>query len=200
MRASSSTAVWPAPDVAARATGPDRLVAGAVSGSQEAWRELHRELRPVASAFLRKMGVSEPDLDDALQNVFVQMVRYLAGFRGEAAIKTWLYRWCVSEATELGRRTRLRAALGKLLRAERPSVAAVTQELSGVVARQRVEAALATLKEHERSVFVLYEMEGLSGEQIAEIVGCPVATVWRRLHYARAAFKEGLGVEQEARP
>jgi len=199
MRASSSKAVWPAPDGAARATGADRFVASAVSGSDEAWRALHRELRPVASAFLRKMGVPEIDLDDALQNVFVQMVRYLPGFRGDAAIKTWLYRLCLSEAKELGRRARLRAGLRKLLRAERPHGGVVTQDMSDDVARRRVEGALAMLKEHERSVFVLYEMEDLSGEQIADIVGCPIATVWRRLHYARATFREALGAGQEAR-
>jgi RNA polymerase sigma-70 factor (ECF subfamily) len=192
MRATSSKAAWATPEPAVRTTSADRLVASAVGGSDVAWRELHRQLRPVAAAFLRKMGVPEVDLDDALQNVFVQMVRYLPGFRGEAAIKTWLYRVCLSEAKELGRRAKLRATLHKLLWNERAAVAAVTQELSEVVARRRVEAALAGLKEHERSVFVLYEMEGLSGEQIAEIVGCPVATVWRRLHYARAAFKDGL--------
>ena len=42
------------------------------------------------------------------------------------------------------------------------------------------------------TVFVLFEMEGVSGEQIARIVDCPVATVWRRLHYARQAFREAL--------
>jgi RNA polymerase sigma-70 factor (ECF subfamily) len=197
VHASSSDAIWPTPERRARPTSSDRLVASAVEGSPDAWRELDRELRPAASAFLRKMGVPESDLDDALQNVFVQMLRYLPGFRGDAALKTWLYRLCLSEAKELGRRARLRTALRRLLRAARPQVASVTQEISDVAARRRVEAALAALKEHERSVFVLYEMEGLPGEQIAEIVGCPVATVWRRLHYARAAFREHVGATEE---
>jgi RNA polymerase sigma-70 factor (ECF subfamily) len=177
-----------APRPSARPPSP-ALVAGCLAGSDAAWRDLHREYRPVAAAFLRKMGVREPDLEDALQNVFVQMVRYLPGFRGEAAFKTWLYRLCLTEAKETRRRTRLVTAVRALLKLERPDAAAAGPELGEETARRRVEAALQTLKPHERSVFVLYEMEGLSGEQIAEIEGCPVATVWRRLHYARAAFR-----------
>jgi RNA polymerase sigma-70 factor (ECF subfamily) len=135
------------------------------------------------------MGVREPDLEDACQNVFVQMVRYLPGFRGEASIKTWLYRLCLTEATELRRRSRLWKALKNVLLSERPTVAEEGQTLCEAAARRRVDAALEKMKPHERSVFVLYEMEGLKGDQIAEILGCPVATVWRRLHYGRAAFR-----------
>jgi RNA polymerase sigma-70 factor (ECF subfamily) len=138
------------------------------------------------------MGVRDAELDDACQNVFVQMVRYLPSFRGDSSFRTWLYRVCLSEARELRRRSRLRELMGELLRSERADEATVTLELSETAARRRVQAALARLKPHERSVFILYEMEGLKGEEIAEIVDCPVATVWRRLHYARAAFRELL--------
>ena len=61
------------------------------------------------------------------------------------------------------------------------------------MARRRIDAALAALKAGERQVFVLFEMQGLGGDEIAEIAGCPVATVWRRLHYARQTFRAALG-------
>jgi RNA polymerase sigma-70 factor (ECF subfamily) len=195
---SNQTADWKPVD---RPADP-ALVAGCLAGSDAAWRDLHGAYRPVAAAFLRKMGVSEPDLDDALQNVFVQLVRYLPGFRGEAAFKTWLYRLCLTEAKEMRRRTRLLTALRGWLKLERPEAVTVGLELGEETARQRVEAALQALKPHERSAFVLYEMEGLSGEEIAAIEGCPVATVWRRLHYARAAFRASVeaGPERSTRP
>jgi len=175
----------------AESPGPELLQA-CVRGSPGAWRELYRRYYPVAGSFLRKMGVRDAELDDACQNVFVQMVRYLPSFRGDSSFRTWLYRVCLSEARELRRRSRLRELMGELLRSERADEATVTLELSETAARRRVQAALARLKPHERSVFILYEMEGLKGEEIAEIVDCPVATVWRRLHYARAAFRELL--------
>jgi RNA polymerase sigma-70 factor (ECF subfamily) len=169
------------------------LVAECVTGSPQAWSQLWRVYYPIAGAFLRKMGVREPDLEDTCQNVFVQMVRYLAEFRGESDLKTWLYRICLSEARELRRKGRLRRVLMGILASQPQRTAGL--ELSEGLARRRVQEALDRLKPHDRAVFVLYEMEGLNGEQIAAIEGCPVATVWRRLHYARAAFKQHLTEE-----
>jgi RNA polymerase sigma factor (sigma-70 family) len=59
-------------------------------------------------------------------------------------------------------------------------------------AERRIAAALARLSEKERSAFVLYEMEGLPGKQVAEILRCKEATLWRRLHYARQIFRDAL--------
>jgi RNA polymerase sigma-70 factor (ECF subfamily) len=173
------------------------LVAACVAGSHEAWRALHRTYAPVAAAFLRKMGVAEAELDDALQSAFLQVFRYLPTFRGQASFTTWLYRVCLSEARELRRRTRLADVARAVLRAAWPSGEASTGlELCERSAHDRVQEALAQLKAHDRAVFVLYEMEGLDGQQIAAILECPVATVWRRLHYGRAAFKRALGVDE----
>ena len=72
-----------------------------------------------------------------------------------------------------------------------------SQSFSEDAARRRIEQALSALSENERSVFVLYEMEGVAGKEIAEIVKCPEATVWRRLHYARRTFRQALGVEAD---
>ena len=72
------------------------LVHRCVSGEPDAWRALHTHYRPIAGAFLRKLGVEGEELEDACQEVFLQMFRYLPRFRGEAQIKTWLYRLCVT--------------------------------------------------------------------------------------------------------
>jgi RNA polymerase sigma factor (sigma-70 family) len=65
-------------------------------------------------------------------------------------------------------------------------------------AQRRIEHALSQLSEKERSVFVLYEMEGVAGKEVASIVGCNEATLWRRLHYARQTFRQALqGTEVE---
>ena len=67
-----------------------------------------------------------------------------------------------------------------------------TPSFSEGAAQRRIEAALSQLSAKERSVFVLYEMEGVAGKQIANIVGCPEATLWRRLHEARQVFRRAL--------
>jgi RNA polymerase sigma-70 factor (ECF subfamily) len=170
------------------------LVRRCVSGEREAWRMLHGKYRPVATAFLRKLGVQGEELDDACQEVFLQMFRYLPRFRGEAQIKTWLYRLCITEASNARRRHRLAQTAASALRHELgDEPAATAPAMTDDMARRRIDAALASLKSGERQVFVLFEMHGLDGEAVAELTGCPVATVWRRLHYARQTFRAAIG-------
>jgi RNA polymerase sigma-70 factor, ECF subfamily len=175
-----------------------KLIEDCAEGDALAWRKLHRKYFPVAAAFLRKLGVRERDLEDATQDVFLQMYKYLPRFRRQAELSTWLYRLCITQARHTRRRTRVTEALLSIL-SLMPSAALLSeQSFSEDLARKRIAQALATLPEGERAVFVLYEMEGLPGKQIAEIVKCPEATVWRRLHYARRTFREALGVDPEA--
>ena len=68
------------------------------------------------------------------------------------------------------------------------------------LAQRRLDAALAKLPEAERVVFVLYEMQNLSGPEIGAIVGAKPATVWRRLHYARRSLQVELGLREEDAP
>jgi len=195
-RSDSKYRMLPAPVSEPALAGPPEvvLVDRCVAGDEQAWRELYRAHYAAAAAFLRKLGVRERDLDDAAQDVFAQLFRSLPQFRGEAQLRTWLYRLCATQA----RRNRRFRAISDTLGAWFGDGAATAtgQELPADLARQRVAAALERLTEGERLVFVLYELEGLSGDEVASIARCPVATVWRRLHYARARFRGAI--EEEA--
>jgi RNA polymerase sigma-70 factor, ECF subfamily len=173
-----------------------RLLDDCAEGDDAAWRRLHRRYYPVAGAFLRKLGVGERDLEDALQDVFLQVHKYLPRFRRQSELTTWLYRLCITQARRVRRRVRVTEALLRMLSILPGDALVSSTGVSEEDARWRIEAALSKLSERERSVFVLYEMEGLSGKRIAEIVGCPEATVFRRLHYARQSFREALGAEK----
>ncbi|HEX6275043.1 MAG TPA: sigma-70 family RNA polymerase sigma factor [Polyangiaceae bacterium] len=174
-----------------------KLIEDCAEGDALAWRKLHRKYYPVAAAFLRKLGVRERDLEDATQDVFLQMHKYLPRFRRQAELSTWLYRLCITQARHTRRRTRVTEALLSLLSIMPNGSMLSEPAFSEDLAKERIAQALAALPEGERSVFVLYEMEGLPGKQIAEIVKCPEATVWRRLHYARRTFREALGIDPE---
>jgi len=177
---------------------PDHdLIAACVGGDGEAARELHVRYHAVASAFLRKLGTSPGELEDACQEVFLRFFRYLSSFRGEAELKTWLYRLCITEARRARRRRRIGRVLEVFLIQRRsddseqvPAAARTDATLAHVCG-----AALDRMGEGLRLCFVLYEMEGLSGKQIAEITGCPEATVWRRLHDARRLFRAALDAD-----
>jgi RNA polymerase sigma-70 factor (ECF subfamily) len=173
----------------------DSLVQNCVDGDTIAWRALHRRYYPVAVAFLRKLGANEADIEDACQDVFVELFRYLPKFLGQADLKTWLYRLCVTQARRTRTRSKILRVVRERLRGETPSeptVPASTMTESTMLAN--VRCALDRMNEGDRLVFILYEFEGLSGKNIAEIAECPEATVWRRLHYARRIFRDSLGL------
>jgi RNA polymerase sigma-70 factor (ECF subfamily) len=137
------------------------------------------------------MGVEREALDDICQDVFLQAFRYLPNFRGECSFQTWLYRICSSEARRTRHRQSIARALSSWLRPA-DEIPQTALEMSTNHALDLVHRVLKELKESERLVFVLYELEGLPGRQIAEIVDCPEATVWRRLHYARKSFRKHI--------
>jgi RNA polymerase sigma-70 factor, ECF subfamily len=126
----------------------------------------------------------------------VRMFRFLPSFRGDADLKTWLYRLCATEAARLRRRSRSATDSCGLLGSAPIDLANDGPGLSAGAAAEKCRVALRRMTDAERLVFVLCELQGLSGRQIAETIGCPVATVWRRLHYARRRFRDSvLGVE-----
>jgi RNA polymerase sigma-70 factor (ECF subfamily) len=172
------------------------LIARCILGEAQAWRDLHRDYYPVASRFLRRMGISAGEMDDACQEVFVQVFRCLARFEQRADFRTWLYKLCLSQASRIRRRRRVHAALDWLF-GRNPALraAAVEPEWSASMTAQRVKQALDQMKPTHKEVFVLFEFEGIEGDKIARLLHCPAATVRRRLHYARQEFETLLRAE-----
>ena len=135
---------------------------------------------------LRHLGVPEPELDDLCQDVFLVVHRQLPSFEHRSKLSTWLYGICVRTASDYRRRARVRY--------ERPSAdpAASLVAASGLEPDARIGAKhellrlLAALDEDKRTVLVLYEIEGLAMNEVAEIIGCPLQTAYSRLHAARA--------------
>ncbi len=177
-------------------TADPALLDRCVAGEASAWRALHDAYAPVVRSFLRRLGAAGPELDDAVQEVFVQLFRSLPRFERRAELKTWLYRICLTQAGRARRRRWVRGGLERLglVGAPEPRTGL---EWSEAEMHDRIGRAVGGLKPIHRGVFVMYELEGLSGEEIAQVVGCPTATVWRRLHDARIAFerlvREGAG-------
>ena len=165
---------------------PD-LLDRCLAGDRRAWRELHGVYRPHALAFLRRLGVGPRDAEDACQELFLQVFRYLPGFERRADFRTWLYKLCISQAARARRRALVRAPLewlrGKL------GEPATSPELSVARSVELVDAALATLSARQREVFVLYELEELPTAEIARLLGAPAASVRRQLQEARARFE-----------
>src|SRR5690349_21257480 len=165
------------------------LLDGCVAGSAAAWRGLHQRYHRTALSVLRRLGVPAAHLEDACQEVFIDVFNYLPRFRREADFRTWLYRICMSRARTARRRAKLSTLLSSLM----PFAGSGgTEHIEEGQASRQLARALERLSDAERQVFVLFELEGLSGKEIAEIIERPEATVFRRLHDARGHFKAAL--------
>lgn len=163
------------------------LIDRCVAGDRHAWVELHRVFRPQALAFLRRLGVRPREAEDACQEIFLQVFRYLDRFERRAGFRTWLYKLCLSQAARLRRRAALLGPLTWLRRRLREPAA--QPEWSETRAHELVDGALQALTVRQREVFVLFELEGLPTAEIARLLASPGASVRRQLHEARARFE-----------
>ena len=158
------------------------------------WRSIYEKNWPWVYRLVRRLGGQDVDAEDVTQDVFVAVYRKLPEFEGRSKLETWIYRICCNIVSEhrrrAWRRRRLSAALhvSNLWRPHRPAE-------RQVMARRELEIArdlLSRLDERKRQVFVLRELEELSGAEVAEILDIPEATVRTRLFHARKEFLELL--------
>jgi RNA polymerase sigma-70 factor (ECF subfamily) len=149
----------------------------------------------VYSVVCRMVGYQ--DAEEVVQEVFIKIFKGIGRFRGDSAIGTWIYRLSVNASlTFLGRRTRqqerMRAAgaMGEV--ADAPPVS------GGALDRIQLERCMAELPPGYRAVLILHDVEGLSHEEIAEIMGWHRGTSKSQLHKARARMRRLLTGTQEA--
>jgi RNA polymerase sigma-70 factor (ECF subfamily) len=148
---------------------------------------LFRAHAPFVAGFLAKMGVPEAERDDLVQDVFMTAHRRGGWTPGAAKATTWLAEIAIRLVANRRRKVQRRTdALERLpSRAAAPEPAEVLEQRRAV---ERVDRALETLDVKKRGVFVLFELEGESCEDIAAALGVPVGTVYSRLHAARRDF------------
>jgi RNA polymerase sigma-70 factor (ECF subfamily) len=127
------------------------------------------------------------DIEDVVQEVFLQVHRSMGDFRGQAKFSTWLHRVTVNVVLMVRRAARSRPVLsGDLLTEREPSEGLWPDE--DAARRARVAAfqrLVDRLPEKKRTVFILHEIEGQSPAEIAQLVDAPVLTVRTRLFDAR---------------
>lgn len=174
--------------------GDEELVARFQTGNAAAFSELFRRHQPaVARVVARMLGVSQRgraatiELEDLVQDVFVQVYRSLESFRGQARLSTWVYRIAVNVVLMHRRSARARPTFARPEDCP-PACSPGLDPEDELVQRKNVEALyrhLGQLSEKKRTVYILHEIEGLSPSEIAKIVEAPILTVRTRLFYAR---------------
>ncbi len=170
------------------------LLAACRDGDREAMRELYVEnQRRVFSVVMNYFGGNREIAEDVTQKVFVKLLTKM-DFRGESEFTTWLYRMTVNACTDEARKMRRFVDLTGLFGLAGPRAVAVQElmaerdEISSLVAKE-----VGCLRPKYRVPIVLKYVEGLSYNEIAEVMGCSAGTVASRLNRGLKKLEARLG-------
>lgn len=125
---------------------------------------------------------------DAAQDTFVTAQRVLKKFRGESSVSTWLMGIAQNECRRIYRKERLTPVMLDI----DLSHASIESSEQAIVDRQSLNEAMARLSAEHREVVVLHELDGLTYEEAAVVLGVPVGTVKSRLHHAFLNLRRSL--------
>jgi RNA polymerase sigma-70 factor (ECF subfamily) len=177
----------------------EELVARSISGDADSFNELIlRWERPIYALAYRTIG-REEDARDVCQETFLRAFRALPGFRGQAKFSSWLYRIALNLCRDWVRRERRAPVVQPPEDADLMEMAAAvepSESIEDLVARkdlaQAVERAMALLPEEQRTAIVLKEYHGLTFQEIADLIGCPLSTVKTRLYQGLTVLRREL--------
>ena len=161
----------------------EELVARSKTGDTESFNQLvKRWERPIFALAYRTLG-REEDARDVTQETFMRAFRALPGFKGDAKFSSWLYRIALNE-----------------LAADKPEVASVEDlaaraELSGAVA-----SAMERLPDEQRNAIILKEYHGLTFQEIADLMNCPLSTAKTRLYQGLTLLRRYLAEQGKFDP
>lgn len=182
--------------VATRAPSDDEaqepsLIEAARGGNARAFEDLLKRHEARVFRVLRLLGVPVSDREDVAQNVFLRIFRGLDGFKAGRPFSSWVYKISANAALDWrgqsDRQRREEAPWDDALDEMAPAPQAGSPDLA-----RRLEAALDTLSDRERAVFVLIEMEGVERVDAARALGISRITVRRHLGLAKERLREAL--------
>ena len=181
------------------ASTDEELVARSIGGDLDSFNQLVlRWERPIYALAYRVIG-REEDARDVCQETFLRAFRALGGFKGQAKFSSWLYRITLNLCRDWIRRER-RQPLAQTPEGvdlvELAGEAEDTESIEELVARKEIGAAvakaMALLPEEQRTAIVLKEYHGLTFQEIADMLDCPLSTVKTRLYQGLTVLRRHL--------
>jgi RNA polymerase sigma-70 factor (ECF subfamily) len=172
------------------------LAARLARGDEEAFSAMARRYAPEARRVARVVLHDDADADDAVQDAFLSAWRSAATYDPARPFRPWLMRIVLNAARNLRRRERVRRT--EPYDAEHPSNdASPERETDRALLRERLRDAMATLPERTRLTLMLYDVEGYTSAEIAELLGRPEGTIRSDVFHARRALRALLAPHQE---
>lgn len=166
----------------------DELVRRSRNGDRMAFAALYRLHREIVGRLVFRMIGRASDVEDVIQEVFLQVHKSLGDFRGQSKFSTWLHRITVNVVLMNRRAQRSRPVFAdEPVEGEREADIGLLPD-EETARKRRISAfrrLLDKLSEKKRTVYVLHDIEGMLPAEIASIVEAPVLTVRTRLFYAR---------------
>ena len=200
--AKAKTMVTTRPEHAAAAELDWALVQRVQTGDVRAFDQLITKYRERLFAIVYNLTSNREDASDLTQEAFIKAFRSIGYFKGQSSFFTWLYRIAVNAALTHLKRNRLRKffsfenldqeisqteVLEVLAERTQTDKSTLVNEL-----QEKLNEALQRLSLKHRTVVVLFEIEGLSHQEIAQVMDCSEGTVRSRLHYAKQQLQSYL--------
>lgn len=185
--------------------GDDKLVKRAKKGDSRAFDLLVLKYQGRVAQLVSRYVSNVAEVEDVTQEAFIKAYRALPKFRGDSAFYTWLYRIAANAAKNhlvaLSRRPTTDLALddsesyevpGRLKDNESPDEVIMGQQLEAVISQ-----AIDVLPLELKAALTLREFEGLSYDEIAEVLECPIGTVRSRIFRAREAIDQKVASQMQ---
>ena len=185
--------------------GDDKLVKRAKKGDSRAFDLLVLKYQGRVAQLVSRYVTNAAEVEDVTQEAFIKAYRALPKFRGDSAFYTWLYRIAANAAKNhlvaLSRRPTTDLALddsesyevpGRLKDNESPDEVIMGQQLEAVISQ-----AIDVLPLELKAALTLREFEGLSYDEIAEVLECPIGTVRSRIFRAREAIDQKVASQMQ---
>jgi RNA polymerase sigma-70 factor, ECF subfamily len=185
----------------------EELVARSRGGDLDSFNQLVlRWERPIYALAYRVIG-REEDARDVAQETFLRAFRALGGFKGQAKFSSWLYRITLNLCRDWirkERRTPVTPAPEGVDLIELAGEATPSESIEDLVSRKQLSEAvakvMALLPEEQRTAIILKEYHGLTFQEIADLLDCPLSTVKTRLYQGLTVLRRHLKERDEPRP
>jgi RNA polymerase sigma-70 factor (ECF subfamily) len=185
----------------------EELVARSRTGDTESFNQLVRRWeRQIFALAYRTLG-REEDARDVTQETFLRAFRALPGFKGDAKFSSWLYRIALNLCRDWMRRDRRAPMVDVPEGVEIHELAADKQEVASVedlAARAELSAAVAAAMEQlpaeQRNAIILKEYQGLTFQEVAELMNCPLSTAKTRLYQGLTLLRRYLAEQGKFDP